>query len=741
MCLWALCLVSAMFLCVGADTHPGLPMPSALCATAFRLPTDLYTVEGGSAAFGGPQADDGSIRFVGDRFEIPPATALRKEDTIRFRVHQRTVARFYHRVSGGGHDIDLYVYSSTNRVFDNLVAYTRPGRRALIVRAAPLRAHKNTHPPTEATNARTHAPAHTHAPTPSRPHALTRPRARAACSGSIDAESVLMQLEPQEEDYLLIVSYAKMTAATQRELQAQQVAARAARLAARTTGVPQRGAGCDLLHLELAMEPMRTVQERLKCSKPASLPPRSIELPTSTSLFGQHLLTEDHIRRHVDTNDAHLRYPIALHVAPGHTCAVVAYVGFDFLSADLRLQLAAPNGTIVARGRPHEVMQRTGSIDFDNFENVMVAHNLQGGQTYQMQLWAEATGLLVVGQLCAPFSFLLEGLCSASSASDGAAAGGGRPPAASGWPVERGFMVRWRGAGSDTGGDKCLHVPMPERAGRAGGVAAPADGTRLQIWDCKYSEQGAGGAAASQLFVLTRHGQLQWRPAAREPPSAGSVAGYMSGQVEGHEHWKCIVPTLRPGDAHPLTDGTPLQLQPCKRPGRRGRTPGTSPSPAEAAALQLSAFKVVGKDDQLVWDAGEGDASPSAGKRMCLDVPEGRAANGQTLQLWSCQPPKGKHAPPKHAPQSFEAAVPALWRAAPALLRQRARSSLKAAPAIGGETGGGVGTHNSARFAFPARAMTAQALRCPPLPAPPTPPITHPPTLTPGTRLQSRDAP
>ena len=83
------------------------------------LPSDLYTPEGGSAPFGGPQDPvDGHVRIFGDNFIL--RTTPSRDNFVLFRVLTPSFLRVFAKASLGD-DLDFFIYSNVSRPPGSLV--------------------------------------------------------------------------------------------------------------------------------------------------------------------------------------------------------------------------------------------------------------------------------------------------------------------------------------------------------------------------------------------------------------------------------------------------------------------------------------------------------------------------------------------------------------------------------------------------------------------------------------------
>eukprot|EP01114_Cavostelium_apophysatum_P014626 TRINITY_DN383_c0_g1_i1.p1 TRINITY_DN383_c0_g1~~TRINITY_DN383_c0_g1_i1.p1 ORF type:complete len:3487 (+),score=923.94 TRINITY_DN383_c0_g1_i1:225-10685(+) len=90
--------------------------------TTVDLPTDTFTMEGGSYPFGGPQENDGTIRLWGEGFAL---SADNRDNLIQFKVPVDSYVRFYvHSEAMAQHDLDFFVYSNVNRTSSSLVMHS-----------------------------------------------------------------------------------------------------------------------------------------------------------------------------------------------------------------------------------------------------------------------------------------------------------------------------------------------------------------------------------------------------------------------------------------------------------------------------------------------------------------------------------------------------------------------------------------------------------------------------------------
>lgn len=87
-------------------------LPTDIC-NYNTLPTDLFSAEGGSASYGGPQNADGSVRIFANNFPLTTPGNLR-EHYILFKITEPSFMRiFVHTISTN--DIDFYVYKNASR--------------------------------------------------------------------------------------------------------------------------------------------------------------------------------------------------------------------------------------------------------------------------------------------------------------------------------------------------------------------------------------------------------------------------------------------------------------------------------------------------------------------------------------------------------------------------------------------------------------------------------------------------
>lgn len=95
--------------------------PVDYCDETESLPSDLFTLEGGSSGYGGPQKNDGSIKIFGDKFIMPRQPGA--HNFIQFKVPQDSFFRIY-SVAAPKNDIDFYIYRDVNRTFNSLTNYS-----------------------------------------------------------------------------------------------------------------------------------------------------------------------------------------------------------------------------------------------------------------------------------------------------------------------------------------------------------------------------------------------------------------------------------------------------------------------------------------------------------------------------------------------------------------------------------------------------------------------------------------
>ncbi|KAL6071619.1 Tenascin C [Balamuthia mandrillaris] len=88
-------------------------VPDRGCDLSEPLPRNLYEAEGGSVGFGGPQHDDGTIRFFGSHFLVPPTADITTREPISFNVPTEDVfMRIYFHSLISGNDLDFYIMES-----------------------------------------------------------------------------------------------------------------------------------------------------------------------------------------------------------------------------------------------------------------------------------------------------------------------------------------------------------------------------------------------------------------------------------------------------------------------------------------------------------------------------------------------------------------------------------------------------------------------------------------------------
>lgn len=87
-------------------------VPDNFCQTN-SLPTDLFSSNGGSDAFGGPQNIDGSVRIYGENFLLSTPNGFR-ENFILFQITQPSFMRIFTH-SNPPNDIDFYIYQNASR--------------------------------------------------------------------------------------------------------------------------------------------------------------------------------------------------------------------------------------------------------------------------------------------------------------------------------------------------------------------------------------------------------------------------------------------------------------------------------------------------------------------------------------------------------------------------------------------------------------------------------------------------
>jgi hypothetical protein len=92
--------------------------PLDFCDDTQRLPTDLYSVQGGSANYGGPQnPQDGSVRVYGENFFLDDTNG--RDHFMLFKVPVASFMRAFAKATDRD-DIDFFVYSSANRTAGSL---------------------------------------------------------------------------------------------------------------------------------------------------------------------------------------------------------------------------------------------------------------------------------------------------------------------------------------------------------------------------------------------------------------------------------------------------------------------------------------------------------------------------------------------------------------------------------------------------------------------------------------------
>eukprot|EP01105_Mastigella_eilhardi_P007211 TRINITY_DN18721_c0_g1_i1.p1 TRINITY_DN18721_c0_g1~~TRINITY_DN18721_c0_g1_i1.p1 ORF type:complete len:3503 (-),score=850.93 TRINITY_DN18721_c0_g1_i1:100-10434(-) len=92
-------------------TNTNVQITPSMCLDVEKLPTDLYTTEGGSIPYGGPQSTyDASVRIFGTHFYMTRDSADRNK-YISFKVLQPSFVRAFARTTGLN-DIDVYLYGN-----------------------------------------------------------------------------------------------------------------------------------------------------------------------------------------------------------------------------------------------------------------------------------------------------------------------------------------------------------------------------------------------------------------------------------------------------------------------------------------------------------------------------------------------------------------------------------------------------------------------------------------------------
>eukprot|EP01119_Soliformovum_irregulare_P024045 TRINITY_DN853_c0_g1_i1.p1 TRINITY_DN853_c0_g1~~TRINITY_DN853_c0_g1_i1.p1 ORF type:complete len:3439 (+),score=826.93 TRINITY_DN853_c0_g1_i1:91-10407(+) len=95
-------------------------VPVDYCDDTLQLPSDLYSAEGGSAPFGGPQDPvDGSVRIFGENFLLEEP----RDNYVQFKVPVPSYVRFFSKAPAGN-DIDFWVYNDVNRTSGSMVGYS-----------------------------------------------------------------------------------------------------------------------------------------------------------------------------------------------------------------------------------------------------------------------------------------------------------------------------------------------------------------------------------------------------------------------------------------------------------------------------------------------------------------------------------------------------------------------------------------------------------------------------------------
>eukprot|EP00004_Rigifila_ramosa_P027827 TRINITY_DN919_c1_g2_i1.p1 TRINITY_DN919_c1_g2~~TRINITY_DN919_c1_g2_i1.p1 ORF type:complete len:3576 (-),score=880.41 TRINITY_DN919_c1_g2_i1:53-9331(-) len=106
-------------------TPPQTGTEPETCASVDLLPLDLFSADGGSAPFGGPQDSDGNVRIFGQNFLMiaGDTTSGVVKRTILFSVPTRAVVRFFSQPALPDSDIDFYLYNPGNQTWSNLLEY------------------------------------------------------------------------------------------------------------------------------------------------------------------------------------------------------------------------------------------------------------------------------------------------------------------------------------------------------------------------------------------------------------------------------------------------------------------------------------------------------------------------------------------------------------------------------------------------------------------------------------------
>lgn len=91
---------------------------SNFCDQTEKLPTDLFSPQGGSIPYGGPQASDGSVRIHGENFYLSSENG--RDHFILFKVPVPSFIRAFAQ-GFNNDDIDFYFYSNQNRSLGSLI--------------------------------------------------------------------------------------------------------------------------------------------------------------------------------------------------------------------------------------------------------------------------------------------------------------------------------------------------------------------------------------------------------------------------------------------------------------------------------------------------------------------------------------------------------------------------------------------------------------------------------------------
>eukprot|EP00002_Diphylleia_rotans_P007883 TRINITY_DN1755_c0_g1_i13.p1 TRINITY_DN1755_c0_g1~~TRINITY_DN1755_c0_g1_i13.p1 ORF type:complete len:3322 (-),score=584.61 TRINITY_DN1755_c0_g1_i13:304-9891(-) len=94
------------------------------CAKEQKIPLNLFATDGGSVSYGGPQREDGMIRFYGESFVMKKSeTAHLMRDMIQFKVPQDSVLRIFAQPHQPESDIDFVIYRGDIQNISNVVGF------------------------------------------------------------------------------------------------------------------------------------------------------------------------------------------------------------------------------------------------------------------------------------------------------------------------------------------------------------------------------------------------------------------------------------------------------------------------------------------------------------------------------------------------------------------------------------------------------------------------------------------